>query len=73
MALGAAYTLMEMMGPKSDDVYKRRYLQNAFLFDNYQIDLRSSQSESFNLLLQYCWGIGFSLQAIDHRGQKITL
>ncbi|MCE8158975.1 MAG: hypothetical protein I3270_00620 [Candidatus Moeniiplasma glomeromycotorum] len=72
-ALGAAYTLMEMMGPKSDDIYKRRHLQNSFLFDNYQIDLRSSRSESFNLLLQYCWGIGFGLQAVNHKGQEINL
>ena len=72
-ALGAAYTLMEMMGPKSDDINKRKQLQNSFLFNNYQIDLRSSQSESFNLLLQYCWGIGFGLQAVNHKGQEIDL
>ncbi|KLL01819.1 MAG: DNA-directed RNA polymerase subunit beta [Mycoplasmataceae bacterium RC_NB112A] len=73
MALGAAYNLMEMMGSKSDDIYKRRQLQNSFLFGNYQIDLRSNKTESFNLLLQYCWGIGFGLQAVDHRGRTIDL
>jgi len=61
---------MEMMGPKSDDIHKRRQLQNSF-FDNHQIDLRSSQSESFNLLLQYLWGIGFDLQAINHQGKEV--
>ncbi|CAJ0837630.1 2876_t:CDS:10, partial [Entrophospora sp. SA101] len=57
-AHGAAYNLMEMMSAKSDDIYKRRLMQNNLLFDKRQIELRNSQSESFNLLLQYLRGIG---------------
>jgi len=70
-AHGAAYNLMEMMSAKSDDIYRRRLLQNTLLFDNRQIDLRNSQSESFNLLIQYLRGIGFDLKASDYSGHEI--
>ncbi|RHZ35466.1 hypothetical protein [endosymbiont GvMRE of Glomus versiforme] len=70
-AHGAAYNLMEMMSAKSDDIYKKRLTQNALLFDNRKIDLRNSQSESFNLLLQYLRGIGFDLRATDYQGKEI--
>ncbi|MEG7978391.1 MAG: hypothetical protein NY202_00230 [Mollicutes bacterium UO1] len=70
-AHGAAYNLMEMMSVKSDDIFRRRLLQNTLFFDNRQIDLRSSQSESFNLLIQYLRGIGFDLKASDYSGNEI--
>jgi len=41
------------------------------LFADRQIDLRSNQSESFNLLLQHLRGIGFDLQATDYQGREI--
>ncbi|CAI2162434.1 10710_t:CDS:2 [Funneliformis geosporum] len=59
-AHGAAWNLMEMMSVKSDDIHQRRLAQSALIFDDRQIDLRSSQSESFNLLLQYLRGIEIS-------------
>ena len=62
---------MEMMSAKSDDMSKRKLMQSALLFGDRQIDLRSSQSESFNLLLQYLRGIGFDLRATDHRDKEI--
>jgi len=62
---------MEMMSAKSDDIYKRRFAQHSLLFSDRQIDLRSSQNESFNLLLQYLRGIGFDLQATDYQGKEI--
>jgi DNA-directed RNA polymerase subunit beta len=52
-AHGAPYNLMEMMSAKSDDIRKRRSLQSSMIFKEFDVDLRSSQSESFNLLLQY--------------------
>ena len=58
-AHGVPYTIMEMMSAKSDDMSKRKLMQSSLLFGDRQIDLRSSQSESFNLLLQYLRGIGF--------------
>lgn len=61
----------EITGAKSDDISKRNLLQNALLFADRQIDLRSNQSESFNLLLQHLRGIGFDLQATDHQGREI--
>ena len=70
-AHGAAFNLMEMMSAKSDDMYKRRLMQSSLLFDTQQIDLRSSRSESFNILLQYLRGIGLDINAIDHRGKEI--
>ena len=70
-AHGAAYNLMDMMSAKSDDIYKRRAVQNSLIFGDRQIDLRSSQSESFNLLLQYLRGIGFDLQATDYKNKEI--
>jgi len=62
---------MEMVSAKSDDIHKRRLMQSTLLFNERQIDLRSSQSESFNLLLQYLWGIGFDLRATDYQGKEI--
>lgn len=62
---------MEMMGSKSDDIHKRRLIQNELLFGDRQTDLRSSQNESFNLLVQYLRGIGFDLTAIDNQGREI--
>ncbi|CAJ0926629.1 21602_t:CDS:10 [Entrophospora sp. SA101] len=47
-AHGAAYNLMEMMSAKSDDIYKRRLMQNNLLFDKRQIELRNSQSGLFD-------------------------
>jgi hypothetical protein len=61
----------EITGAKSDDISKRNMLQNTLLFADRQIDLRSNQSESFNLLLQHLRGIGFDLQATDHQGREI--
>lgn len=52
-ALGAAYNLMEMMSAKSDDIRKRKQLKKSLEFSSHQIDLQSSQSESFNLLIQF--------------------
>jgi hypothetical protein len=46
-------------------------MQNSLIFDDRQVDLRSSQSESFNLLLQYLWGIGFDLKATDSLGKEV--
>jgi hypothetical protein len=60
-----------MTGAKSDDIAKRNLLLNSLLFDDRQIDLRSNQSESFNLLLQNLRGIGFDLQAFDYQGKEI--
>ena len=62
---------MEMMGPKSDDIHKRRLIQNELLFGDRQTDLRSNQSESFNILIQYLRGIGFDLTAVDNQGREI--
>jgi len=62
---------MEMMGPKSDDIHKRRLIQNELLFGDRQTDLRSSQNESFNLLIQYLRGIGFNLIATDNQDREI--
>jgi hypothetical protein len=62
---------MEMMSAKSDDLHKRRLLQKSLLFDDRQIDLRHSQSESFNLLIQCLRGIGFDLKASDYGGHEI--
>ena len=70
-AHGAPYNLMEMMGPKSDDIHKRRLIQNELLFGDRQTDLRSSQNESFNLLIQYLRGIGFNLIATDNQDREI--
>ncbi|MCE8162737.1 MAG: hypothetical protein I3273_01805 [Candidatus Moeniiplasma glomeromycotorum] len=70
-ALGAAYNLMEMMSAKSDDIRKRKQLKKSLEFSSHQIDLQSSQSESFNLLIQFLWGIGFDLQAISPKGEEI--
>jgi DNA-directed RNA polymerase subunit beta len=70
-AHGAPYNLMEMMGPKSDDIHKRRLIQNELLFGDRQTDLRSSQNESFNLLIQYLRGIGFNLIATDNHDREI--
>jgi hypothetical protein len=64
---------METMSAKSDDIYKRRLMQNTLIFDNRQINLQNSQSESFNLLLQYLRGIGFDLRAADYQGKEIDL
>jgi len=61
----------EITGAKSDDIAKRNLLQHSLLFDDRQIDLRSNQSESFNLLLQNLRGIGFDLQAFDYQGREI--
>jgi DNA-directed RNA polymerase beta subunit len=61
----------EITGAKSDDISKRNALQNALLFADRQIDFRSNQSESFNLLLQHLRGIGFDLQAFDYQGREI--
>lgn len=60
-----------MTGAKSDDIYKRKSLQSGLLFNDRQVDLRSSQSESFNLLLQHLRGIGFDLCATDYQGHEI--
>jgi len=60
-----------MVGAKSDDIYKRNSLQSALLFNDRQIDLRSVQGESFNLLLQHLRGIGFDLCATDYQGHEI--
>jgi DNA-directed RNA polymerase subunit beta len=68
-ALGAPRNLMEKMS--SDDIYKVREMQNHLLFGGSPIDLRSSQNESFNLLLQHLRGIGFDLQATDYQGREI--
>jgi hypothetical protein len=62
---------MEMMGPKSDDIHKRKLLQNSLIFGNQRVDLRSNKSESFNLVLQHLRGIGFDLQATDYHGKEI--
>jgi hypothetical protein len=62
---------MEMMGPKSDDIHKRRLIQNELLFGDRQTDLRSNQNESFNLLIQYLRGIGFNLIATDNHDREI--
>ena len=59
------------MSAKSDDIYKRRSMQKSLIFDERQVDLSSSQSESFNLLLQYLRGIGFDLEATDYQGRPI--
>jgi len=59
------------MGPKSDDIHKRRLIQNELLFGDRYTDLRSNQSESFNLLIQYLRGIGFELMALDSQGKEI--
>ncbi|CAI2182554.1 17342_t:CDS:10 [Funneliformis geosporum] len=72
-AHGAPYNLMEMMGPKSDDIHKRRLIQNELLFGDRQTDLRSSQNESFNLLIQYLRGIGFDLTATDNQEKNMTV
>ena len=69
-AQGAAYNVMEMTGPKSDDINKRKLLQNSLLFNDRQIDFHNNP-ESFNILLQYLRGIGFDLQAFDHRNKEI--
>nr|CAG8584891.1 15453_t:CDS:10 [Entrophospora candida] len=69
--LKAAWNLMEMMGPKSDDIYKCILMQKNLIFGDRQTDLQSNQSESFNLLLQYLRGIGFDLQATDYQGREI--
>jgi hypothetical protein len=41
------------------------------IFKEFDVDLRSSQSESFNLLLQYLWGIGFDLRAFGIDDKEI--
>jgi hypothetical protein len=46
-------------------------MQNTLLFGERQIDLRSSQSESLNLLLQHLRGIGFDLKATDYQGKEV--
>jgi DNA-directed RNA polymerase subunit beta len=70
-AHGAAYNLMEMMSAKSDDVHKRRLMQNSIVFDSRQVNLQGSQSESFNLLIQYLRGIGFDIRATDYQDREI--
>ena len=60
-----------MMGPKSDDIHKRRLMQNVLFFGDRQIDLRSIQSESFNILIQYLRGILFDIKATDIQGREI--
>ena len=60
-----------MMSAKSDDIYKRRLMQKSLIFDDRQVDLSSSQSESFNLLIQYLRGIGFDLEATDYQGRQV--
>jgi len=72
-AHGAAFNLMEMMSAKSDDIHKRRLMQNNLLFGNQQVNLHSSQSESFNILLQYSAALGFLLTATDYRNKEIDL
>lgn len=61
----------EITGPKSDDISGRNSLQNTLLFADRQLDFRSNQSESFNLLIQYLRGIGFDLKAIDYQDNEI--
>jgi DNA-directed RNA polymerase beta subunit len=62
---------MEMMSAKSDDVHKRRLMQNSIVFDSRQVNLQGSQSESFNLLIQYLRGIGFDIRATDYQDREI--
>lgn len=68
---GAFWNIMEKTGAGSDDMRKRKLLQSSLLHSDRQIDLRSNQSESFNLILQFLRGIGFDLRATDQRGQEI--
>ena len=70
-AHGAAHNLMEIMSAKSDDIAKRRLMQKSLIFDDRQVDLGSSQSESFNLLIQNLRGVGFDLRATDYRGKEV--
>ena len=62
---------MEMMSAKSDDIHKRRQIERSLLFNDQQVDLQDSQSESFNLLLQYLRGIGFDLKATGYHDNDI--
>jgi len=69
LAYQAAYALQEMHGAKSEDIFLRNLLQNALLFGEGEVDLKSNNSESFNLLLQYFRAIGFDLTANDYQGK----
>lgn len=64
----AVYTLLEMMGLKSDDINLRQVFKNRL---NFKINLQSNNSESFNLLLQYLRGIGFNLSAVDYQDRPV--
>ena len=60
-----------MTGAKSDDLYLRKLVQHSLIFGKRELIIKSTQSESFNLLLQYLRGIGFNLTAFDYQDKKI--
>ena len=60
-----------MTGIKSDDLYLRKLIQHSLIFGKRELIIKSTQSESFNLLLQYLRGIGFNLTAFDYQDKKI--
>lgn len=64
-AHGIVRNIFELMGPKSDDIYGKRALQNSLIFDKKQMELDSVRSESFNIFLQFLRGIGLNLEAKD--------
>jgi hypothetical protein len=60
-----------MTGAKSDDLYLRKLVQHSLISGKRELTIKSTQSESFNLLLQYLRGIGFNLTAFDYQDKKI--
>ena len=59
------------MSAKSDDLHLRRLINNSLVFSERELAIKDSQSESFNLFLQYLRGIGFDLTAEDYQGKSI--
>jgi len=70
-AHGATKNLAEMNGPKSDDIHGRRLLRRSIIFGDRSVDLRSNQSESFNITLQYLRSLGLDLKAFDYNDKEI--
>ena len=60
-----------MTGVKADDLYLRKLIQHSLIFGKRELTIKNTQSESFNLFLQYLRGIGFNLTALDYQGKKI--
>jgi hypothetical protein len=46
-------------------------IQYSLVFGERELVIKNSQSESFNLLLQYLRGIGFDLTAEDYQDKNV--